>query len=211
MIGGLAVATGSCSGEAVEPDYSINTNLLKVSDLNILGATADTVLAIEANSAWTLQVTSGDEGLLGLGRRSGNGSADVRLTPGVNPSATASRSWTLKVTTEAGLSRNITVTQGGSEVSIMVQPDDISVAAGGDTVAVSVTCNSDWTAELTGQAPGFVRFRDGVSTGSGNGTLELIIDGNAVNPRGTGLSEVKAMTTKGNTPGEDDIHTPDTP
>ena len=174
-----AAVADSCTGEAVDPDYTISTNLLKVDDLNILGTTADTVLAIEANSAWTLQVTSGDEQQLGLGQKSGTGTASVRMTPGENPSATASRSWTLRVTTEAGLTRSIAVTQGGAEVSIMVLPEDISVAAGGDTVAVSITCNSHWEAELTGQAPGFVHFRDGRNAGSGNGTLELTIDANA--------------------------------
>ena len=69
------MATGACTGEAVDPGYTVSINQLKVSDLTILGNTADTVLVIEASSAWTLQVVSGDEHLLGLSRKAGNGSA----------------------------------------------------------------------------------------------------------------------------------------
>ena len=192
----MAAAVASCTGEKVEPGYSVSTDLLKVSDLNILGATADTVLTIEANSAWTLNVTDGDEQQLGLSRKAGNGTTDVRLTPGINPSATASRVWTLLVTTDTGLSRSVSVTQAGAEVSITATPGSINAAADGDTVAVSITCNGRWTAELTGQAPGFVHFRDGQDSGTANGTIELIIDRNENTAARSGAMKLTAIDSQ---------------
>ena len=187
----------SCKGEEPEAGYSVSTDLLKVIDVNILGSTADTVFTIEASSAWNLSVVSGDEDQLNLSQKSGSGTSNVRITPGRNPSATQSRTWTLRVTTTTGLSRNVSITQEEADIAISVTPESIVLGAESDTIAVMVNSNAAWTAELTGRAPSFAHFLNGVNSGNGGGTLSLIFDRNVGSTEREGGLQLTATNSQG--------------
>lgn len=187
----------SCKGEDPEAGYSVSTDLLKVSDLQLLGNTADTVFSIEASSAWNLSVLNGDENTLNLSQKTGSGTGKVRITPGANPSATESRSWTLRVTTAAGLTRNISITQAGADLQLTVTPQTITLNAESDTIAVSVSSNAQWTAVLTGKAPGFAHFLNNVASGTGVGTISLVFDRNEDTEAREGGLQLTATNNQG--------------
>jgi hypothetical protein len=125
--------------------------------------------------AWTV---SGDAWIAVTDGRSGSGDGSIRLA--VAPNTGAARTGTVRVATET-----LTVQQAGAAAcSYSIKPTYYNAGKGPDDILVNVTTTDSscaWTASTTAS---WVTIDSG-RTGTGNGTVHLVIPPNAGAPRST--------------------------
>lgn len=149
---------------------NVSTDYIKVTDIVMSGNLSSTTLHIEADCPW--RISEGVDWLM-VNPVQGKGTADVEITTGANPSSIEERSCQLRVTTDGGIERIITLTQGRNNESMDVSTHTMSFGEGGGELVFSVTSNTRWA--ITGGADWLTLSTD---NGTENGSVTVIAQAN---------------------------------
>ena len=136
---------GSCSSN--NDEGGVSSDYMKVADVVMSGNLSSTTLHIDADCSWHINESVD---WLTVNPVQGTGSIDVELTTGANPSSIEERQCELTVTTDGGVTRTITLTQGRNNESLDVSTHSLSFGEGSGELVFSVTSNTRWT--ITGGA-----------------------------------------------------------
>lgn len=158
----------SCTSNSDEG--TVSTDYIKVTDIVMSGNHASTTLHIEADCPWRIS-----EGVdwVQVSPVQGVGTVDVEVTTGANPSSLSERSCEIKVTTDGGLERIITLTQGRNNESMDVSTHTLSFGEEGGEQVFTVTSNTQWA--ITGGADWLSLSTEG---GTDNGSVTVIAQKN---------------------------------
>jgi hypothetical protein len=110
----FALSVASCWDDSEALEAIPSKDLLRTNNIEIEGTCTEAILHIEANCHWTLSVESGHEDgqWLTLSAIQGYGTADIQLATSQNQQP-QERTATIRITTDAGIVRRITVSQKG--------------------------------------------------------------------------------------------------
>lgn len=158
----------SCTSNSDEG--TVSTDYMKVTDIVMSGNHASTTLHIEADCPW--RITEGVDWVQ-VSPVQGVGTADVEVTTGANPSSLNERSCEIRVTTDGGLERIITLTQGRNNESMDVSTRTLTFGEDGGEQVFTVTSNTQWT--ITGGADWLSLSTEG---GTDNGSVTVIAQKN---------------------------------
>ena len=161
-------ALGSCSSNSDEG--GVSSNYMKVTDVVMSGNLSSTSLHIDADCSWRI---SESVDWLTVSPIQGTGSADIELTTGANPSSVDERSCELTVTTDGGVTRTITLTQGRNNESMSVSTHTLSFGEGSGELVFSITSNTRW--KITGGADWLTLS---TAEGTDNGSVTVIAQAN---------------------------------
>ena len=161
-------ALGSCSSNSDEG--GVSGDYMKVTDVVMSGNLSSTTLHIDADCSWRI---SESVDWLTVSPIQGTGSADIELTTGANPSSVDERSCELTVTTDGGVTRTITLTQGRNNESMSVSTHTLSFGEGSGELVFSITSNTRW--KITGGADWLTLS---TSEGTDNGSVTVIAQAN---------------------------------
>ena len=143
---------------------------MKVTDVVMSGNLSSTSLHIDADCSWRI---SESVDWLTVSPIQGTGSADIELTTGANPSSVDERSCELTVTTDGGVTRTITLTQGRNNESMSVSTHTLSFGEGSGELVFSITSNTRW--KITGGADWLTLS---TAEGTDNGSVTVIAQAN---------------------------------
>ena len=164
LVGTFLLFIAACTSNSDEG--SVSTDYIKVADIVMNGNHATTTLHIEADCPWRIS-----EGVdwVQVSPMQGTGSADVEVTTGANPSSLSERSCEIRVTTDGGLERIITLTQGRNNESLEVSTHTMSFGEDGGELIFTVTSNTQWN--ITGGADW---LNLSTTEGTDNGSVTVI-------------------------------------
>lgn len=165
----LAVmAMGGCTSNNDEGLAS--ADFMKVTDVVMSGNHSSASLHVEANCAWRIS-----EGVSWLTANpvQGKGTTDVELTTGANPSSIEERIGEITVTTDGGIKRVITLTQGRNNESLDVSTHTLSFGESGGELVFTITSNTHWV--ITGGADWLTM---NTSEGTDNGSITVVAKAN---------------------------------
>ena len=159
---------GSCSSN--NDEGGVSSDYMKVADVVMSGNLSSTTLHIDADCSWHINESVD---WLTVNPVQGTGSIDVELTTGANPSSIDERQCELTVTTDGGVTRTITLTQGRNNESLDVSTHSLSFGEGSGELVFSVTSNTRWT--ITGGADWLTLS---TQEGQDNGSVTVIAQAN---------------------------------
>ena len=159
-----------CSCSSNSDEGGVSSNYMKVTDVVMSGNLSSTTLHIDADCSWRI---SESVDWLTVSPIQGTGSADIELTTGANPSSVDERSCELTVTTDGGVTRTITLTQGRNNESMSVSTHTLSFGEGSGELVFSITSNTRW--KITGGADWLTLS---TSEGTDNGSVTVIAQAN---------------------------------
>lgn len=166
----LSVMLVLCSCSSNSDDGGVSSNYMKVADVVMSGNLSSTTLHIDADCSWHI---SESVDWLTVNPIQGTGSVDVELMTGANPSSIDERSCELTVTTDGGVTRTITLTQGRNNESLEVSTHSLSFGEGRGELVFSITSNTRWT--ITGGADWLSLS---ATDGQDNGSITVIVQTN---------------------------------
>lgn len=163
----MIVACGGDDGEGGAA--SGGSEYLNVSNVDITGDRTTATLNIQAspNCEWTISWS--DSWIRSVTPSSGRGNQSITITVDVNPSSTSSRAAHLAVKNTSGtISRDITITQYPSDVTLSVSPLSLEFLSDAGSQNIHVNCNNTWS------IGGYNEWCH-VNQTSGNGSTDIIV------------------------------------
>ncbi len=158
----------SCSGS--DDIGNVNADYMKVTDIVMNGNLSSTTLHIDADCPW--KITESVDWLT-VNPTQGTGSADVQLITGANPSSVDERTCQITITTDGGVQRTITLSQGKNDEDMKVSTQQLSFDESGGKLAFTVTSNTRWN--ITGGADWVSLSAD---AGQDNGEINVTAQSN---------------------------------
>ncbi|MBO4802613.1 MAG: BACON domain-containing protein [Bacteroidaceae bacterium] len=160
---GIFVTLTACSSN--DDTGNVSADYMKVTDVVIEGQASSGTLHIDADCSWTVTT---DANWVTVGTPQGEGSADVTLTTGTNPSSVEARSCQLKVASKGGVTRLVTLTQSTNNEQLEVSTTTIDYPTEGGQIQFTITSNTSWI--ITGGADWLTLSE---SAGQNNGSITL--------------------------------------
>lgn len=164
----MAISVLSCTSN--DDEGLASTDYMKVHDVVMGGNHESASLHIDANCGW--HINEGETWLT-VNPTQGNGVADVELTTGANPSSIDERSCQITITSDGGVKRIITLTQGRNNESLDVSTRTLSFGEGGGELTLTISSNTQWT--ITGGADWLSLSTD---KGTDNGSITIVAKAN---------------------------------
>ena len=159
-----------CACSSNSDEGGVSSDYMKVADVVMSGNLSSTTLHIDADCAW--RITESVDWLTASPIQ-GTGSTDVELTTGANPSSVDERSCQLTVTTDGGVTRTITLTQGRNNESMEVSSHILEFGESSGEQVFSITSNTRWA--ITGGADWLTVS---VTEGQDNGSVTVVAQAN---------------------------------
>ena len=160
-----SAGTGSYSTEAsAVPAATLTVDLTL---LTFVSGGETQVLSIMSNTSWTAE---SDAVWLTLSPLSGTGSGSesINVEASANPT-TSARTATITITDDGGsLTETVNVSQAAGAATLTVSPASLTFAPGGETLPLSITSNTNWTATTSESW-----LMLSVSSGSGSESIDV--------------------------------------
>jgi len=178
-----ALLLAACSSN--NDEGNVSSDYLRATDVVLNGSHTSTTLHIEADCTWRIVE---EAEWLAANPVQGEGSMDVELTTGVNPSSIDERSCQIKVVSEGGVERVVTVSQTRNNEQMTVSTETLSFGEAGGELEFSITSNTRWT--ITGGADWLTLSE---TTGLDNGSVTV-----TVQPTNVEMDRNTVLTITGN-------------
>lgn len=186
----VTVISGNISKEIVINQAAQEAELAVEPASHTLTNAGGTVTStITGNASWT--ATKGSEDWFTMTPASGSGNGSIVFT--VSPNNTISVRTATVTVTSGSISKEITITQAGQDISLDVNPTSHSVVSAGSTASSTITCNTAWT--VTKGSESWLTVDK--TSGSGNGTILFTVAANTtVNVRSAIVTVTAGSVTK---------------
>ena len=165
----LMTMMAACSGDNLDTDLASKDKLIVPDAVDIVAGAASQTFEVTANCGWTI---TPQNSWIVVAPMVGNGSSTVTVTPDANYS-TASKTGSIIITSDDGVSRLITVNQAPGQADLKLTPESIEFTWEGGQRTISVICNTEWSIELTGDHS-WLSVPAEELTGNGNATIHLV-------------------------------------
>ena len=172
----LMAVLAACSGDNLDTDLASKDKLIVPDAVDIVAGAASQTFEVTANCGWTI---TPQNAWIVVAPMVGNGNTTVTVTPDANYS-TASKSGSIIITSDDGVSRIITVNQAPGQAELTLTPDNIEFTWEGGQRTISLVCNTEWSIALTGDHDWLTIPTDELK-GNGNATIHLTANRNENN------------------------------
>ena len=125
---------------------------------------------IKSNVKWTISV-SGSDGWLSLSSNTGDGDDLIRVNADANSTFYA-RTANILVTSEGGITKNVSVAQGKIELRANFSPESVIALDEAKSYTVTLTSNRSWTAAVNSEAESWCTLNNAAGE-SGDNTFTV--------------------------------------
>lgn len=179
----VSVALSSCSSN--DDAGQVSADYIKVNPVVIEGQATQGTLQIEADCSWTITT---DASWVTVGMPQGEGTQNVTLTTGSNPSSVEERSCQLTVTSKGGVQRTVSVMQTRNNEELTVSATSLDFNTAGGELKFTITSNTQWT--ISGGADWL-----SVSDDSGTNNKEITVTAQANNDENARTASITVSGT----------------